>query len=123
RKFWRGALAASVLCFAIGASGAKGFQNYRDFAEAMRVHNAAGRAPGFGVGIKYNFLPSDPKTGGSARAKAARFEELRPAIVLSAALVLAWMLLLLPRLDDVEAAILAGFTGLFCIFGPTGYYY
>jgi hypothetical protein len=123
RKFWLGALAASVLCFAVGASGAQGVQNYADFAEAMRVHNAAGRAPGFGVGIKYNFLRSNPETGGSARLKGARLKELRPVVVVSAALVLGWMLLLLRRLDDVEAAILSGFTGLFCIFGPTGYYY
>jgi hypothetical protein len=123
KRFFGGALGAGALCLALGAAHAGGLDNYVQFAEAMRVHNAAGRVPGFGVGIKYDFVPSawDGSLSGKKRERALR--EMRPVIAVCAGILLLLLAALVPLLDDVEGAVLCGFAGLFCVFGPTGYYF
>ncbi len=123
RRFFAGALGAGLVCLALGACHADGLKNYGSFAEAMRVHNAAGRAPGFGVGIKYNFVSSSFASGHSGKVRTQELRSARPLIIAAAALIMLAILLLLPALDATEGAVLAGFGGTFCIFGPTGYYF
>jgi hypothetical protein len=123
RRFFGGALAASALCLVLGAAHGGGLDNYARFAEAMRVHDAAGRVPGFGVGFKYNFVPVNWTSGPGDGPRERALRQWRPAIVAGSALLLLLTVVLLPRLDDVEGAVLCGFAGLFCIFGPTGYYF
>lgn len=123
RRFLVGAIPAGLLCLALGAGHAEGLGNYARFAEAMKVHNAAGRAPGFGVGLKYNFIASSFDSGHSAKQRTRELKAMRPWIIASAALLLLAVVGLVPRLDPIEGAVLCGFSGLFCIFGPTGYYF
>jgi hypothetical protein len=123
RRFLYGALGAGALAALLGLAHAHGLRNYAEFFEAMRVHDAAGRAPGFGVGIKYDFLSSDFGRGFSSSQRASELTATRPFVIAAALALLAWVLALLRDLDDMEGSILFGFAALFCVFGPTGYYY
>lgn len=118
---------AATLCFAWGASTARGLKNYSSFIANMETHNVAERFPGYGVGLKFLMIdsgPADPKQRRvPEKRRLERFERLEwlyhllawPSVALAA-----W---LSRRMPAMEAAVLFGVTTFFCLLGTTGYYF
>lgn len=125
KRFMAAGLATGALCFVLGAAHARHLGNYGSFLADMRQHDVAARAPGFGVGLKFDFIAARKLLDSELRSltKAEILQPIRPLVYGCAALLLGVLGWLLPKLDDVEATILLGFALVFCLFGPTAYYY
>ncbi len=126
RVFVLGAAVAAVLFGTAGASSARGVGAYTSFFENMETHNVRGRFPGYGVGLKFNFVDYGrvrTKTGTSASSKAKAFEGIRDSYRLLALSLIAVGLWASTRLEDHQAAVLAGLTIMFCQLETTGYYF
>lgn len=109
----------------LSISHGKGLRNYQGFFSIMESHpELITRSR---VGFRYNFLfrgevkPSDPSY--STSKKIQELQELKPVIFTLAAIILAFGLIILVRLDDVEATVLGGFLIFFLWFGTVEYYY
>ncbi|MCA9695255.1 MAG: hypothetical protein KC636_37090, partial [Myxococcales bacterium] len=121
-------LAAVVSALALGALGlttGRGASAYAEFRDDMRVHLRDERIPGFGVGLKYDFVyrGEHEKHTYSRAKKAKELAQARPVYLALAGLFIGLAGLVAARLDDVEAAALVGFTVLFCQLETTGYYF
>jgi hypothetical protein len=124
KRFMVPGLCIGAICFTLGASHARHLGNYESFLEDMRQHDVQRRTPGFGVGLKFDMIYLHKLLHPGVRAdKQTRYHEMKPVILTSAALLIAFLLALVPKLDDIEATILLGFALVFCVFGPTAYYY
>ncbi|MCA9718825.1 MAG: hypothetical protein H6713_40490 [Myxococcales bacterium] len=125
-RFAAGALITALALGVVGSLSARGPAAYASFARNMQVHDVRGRFPGFGVGLKFAFVyrgEHAPARSYSERKKQEEFREARPVYLATAALLIGLAALLCPRLDDVEATALLGFTVMFCQLETTGYYF
>lgn len=124
--FVKGALLASVLFGGAGMLSERGAGAYASFFENMETHDVRGRFPGFGVGLKFNFVEygaDRAKAGTGAKRKAKSFEKQRRVYQLTALALIALAGWVAARLDDAAAAVVFGLTVMYAQLETTGYYF
>jgi hypothetical protein len=124
KRFMIAGLCTAAVCLALGAAHGRHLGNYESFLADMRQHDVHNRTPGFGVGLKFDAIQLHRVLNPGVKADpATRLRAMKPVWYAGAALLLAALIALLPKLEDVEASILLGFALVFSLFGPTSYYY
>jgi hypothetical protein len=117
--FYFGLLALFFVISLIGMDG--GFDNWRTWAENMRIHNA--HSASFRVGFKHLFMFDGTLTGTDYDLKQANLHARQNYYWLASALLFAPLLLAVRRLDTVSFAALFGVLGFFVLTFATRYYY
>lgn len=107
-----------MILFILSISVGYGFQNWVEFKKQMDLN--AYRLSFHRIGLKYNFMTDYLA---SNTDKLAEFQNHKIYYYASMTLLLAIIILLSPRLDDVETSILFAFTFLFTYTVTVRYYY
>lgn len=114
-----GTLAVLFLISLVGLHG--GFENWRMWAEDMRVHNA--RSASYRIGFKHLFMLDGELTSTDYNVKQANLVARAPYYYAATALLLAPLLLAVRRLDTVSFAAMFGVFAFFLLAIATRYYW
>lgn len=117
--YFGGGVALLFLISLVGLHG--GFENWRMWAEDMRVHNA--RSASFRVGFKHLFMLDGKLTSTNYNAKQANFVARESYYWVAVAVLFAPLLLAVRRLDTISFAAMFGVFGFFLLAVATRYYW
>ncbi|MFO7566490.1 MAG: hypothetical protein R6X02_27860 [Enhygromyxa sp.] len=117
--FFAGGLLLFFVISLIGMDG--GFENWRTWAENMKVHNA--KSASFRVGFKHLFMIDGKLTSSNYGAKQELLEARKAYYWIAVAVLFAPLLLAVRRLDLVSFGVMFGVFGFFLLAIATRYYY
>lgn len=117
--FFAGGLLLFFVISLIGMDG--GFENWRTWADNMRVHSA--RTASFRIGFKHLFMIDGKLLSGNYGAKHELLESRKLYYWLTVAVLMAPLLLAVRRLDTVSFGVMFGVFGFFLLSIATRYYY
>ncbi|MFT3928021.1 MAG: hypothetical protein QM778_36170 [Myxococcales bacterium] len=122
-RFTLATMATAATAFLSTFVHARGLENWREFLGDMGKHSQLITVSR--IGFRYlllfrgEFTPDAIHNG----ARAAELKAIAPAVWGLTALGLFVIILLLPRLSDLEATVMAGFGSFFLLFGTVEYYF
>ena len=117
--FFAGGLILFFLISLVGMHG--GFDNWRTWAENMKIHNA--RSASFRVGFKHLFMADGKLTSNAYGPKQANLEARSAYYWASVAVLFAPLVIAVRRLDVVSFGTMFGVFGFFLLAVATRYYY
>jgi len=117
--YFAGGLALFFIISLIGMDG--GFDNWRTWAENMKVHNQ--KSAGYRIGFKHLFMLDGQLTAGNYTLKQQNFLAREDYYWVAVAVLMAPLLTSVRRLDTISFAALFGVFGFFLLTVATRYYY
>lgn len=127
KRFVVAAAITTVLGLGLGALPARHLDNYTGWVANMENHNVE-RFQGFGTGLKFPFIYRGANSAGADKVSETErkklFHENRPAYYALVSTLIGLALAFAAKTrDDVEAAVVLGFTLFFGVLGTVGYYF
>jgi len=122
-RFTLASMATAAGSFALTFLHARGLENWREFLGDMGQHSQLVTVSRIGFRYLLLFRGQFTPEAISNAARTAELKAIAPVLFGLTAVGLAVILLLLPRLSDLEATIMAGFGSFFLVFGTVEYYF